>query len=163
MKAVCRTLVVACAAVVGLPCAGAAQYVAIAPPQHAIYPAGGQSAEQQQTDMTECQAWATQQSGVDLNRLPPPPSGEVPEGGVVRGGARGALVGVTAGAIAGDAGTGAAVGAATGALVGGMRRRDQAAQQQNEQQQWEQQVSQQIATWDRQFVACMSGRGYSVN
>ena len=55
MKAVCRTLVVACAAVVGLPCAGVAQYVAIAPPQHAIYPADGQSAEQQQTDMTECQ------------------------------------------------------------------------------------------------------------
>jgi hypothetical protein len=141
----------------------AAQYAAVAPPEHAVYPSGGQSAEQQQTDQAACQSWATQQSGVDLNRLQPPPSGETPEGGVLRGGARGALVGVTVGAIAGDAGKGAAIGAASGGLLGGMRRRDQAGGQQQEQQQWEQQASQQTSTWDRFYVTCMQGRNYSVN
>ncbi len=145
------------------PGLAAAQYVAVPPPVHAIYPSGGQSTEQLQTDRTECQSWATQQSGVDLNRLPPSPTGQAPQGGLVRGAARGALVGVTVGAIAGDAGRGAAIGASGGGLLGGMRRGDQARGQQHDQQQWEQQVDQMIGNWDRFFVTCMQGRNYAVN
>src|SRR5262245_65739028 len=83
----------------------------------AVYPAKGQSPQQQQRDMAECQGWAAQQPGTAA----PPPSG--PTGQGVRGAARGAAVGAVAGGIAGDAGTGAAAGAAAGAMVGGMRRR----------------------------------------
>ena len=163
MTAEYRSVGLTIVALLAFPGFAAAQYVAVPPPVHAIYPSGGQSAEQQQTDQTECRSWATQQSGVDLNRLPPSPTGQVPAGGLLRGGARGALLGVTVGAIAGDAGRGAAIGAAGGGLLGGMRRRDQTRGQQGEQQQWEQQVNQMIANWDRFFVTCMQGRSYAIN
>jgi len=159
----CRSLGVSIVALFAFPGLAAAQYVAVPPPVHAIYTSGGQSVEQQQTDRNDCQSWATQQSGVDLNRLPPSPTGQAPQGGLVRGAARGALVGVTVGAIAGDSGRGAAIGASGGGLLGGMRRRDQARGQQHDQQQWEQQVNQMIGNWDRFFVTCMQGRNYAVN
>jgi hypothetical protein len=98
-----------------------------------IYPAKGQSQEQQGRDRYECHSWAVRQTGFDPSRpqtaasdtthaMPnqPPPS----QGHVVRGAARGAALGAVGGAITGDAGTGAAAGAAMGGLAGGMRRRN---------------------------------------
>jgi hypothetical protein len=41
-----------------------------------VYPAEGQSAQQQQKDQTECEAWAKQSTGVDpvaVAQAPPPP------------------------------------------------------------------------------------------
>ncbi|MDF1551687.1 MAG: glycine zipper domain-containing protein [Deferrisomatales bacterium] len=135
-----------------------------------IYPAKGQDQVQQDKDKVECYNWAKGQSGFDPMALPtassPPPQQEAPKGGLLKGAARGALVGVAVGAIAGDAGKGAAIGAAGGGLVGGMRKKDQAAQQAQAQQQWEQQQAAEYAqkrgAYNRNFSACMEGRGYTV-
>jgi hypothetical protein len=128
-----------------------------------VYPAEGQSAEQQSRDTGECQAWATQQSGYDPLNPPVVVSGApAPQGGVGRGAVRGAAIGVVGGAIAGDAGTGAAVGAATGGLIGGMRRRDQLAEQQAAQAQQQATVQQGRNEFDRAFTACMQARKYSI-
>ena len=155
---------------VGLAAAAGLVAQAASAQELVIYPAKGQTAEQQEKDKFECYGWAKGQSGFDPMAPPtassPPPQQEAPQGGIVKGAARGALVGVTVGAIAGDAGKGAAIGAASGGLVGGMRRKDQAAQQQKAQQQWEQQqaaeYSQKRGAYNRNFSACMEGRGYTV-
>jgi len=135
-----------------------------------IYPSQGQSEEQQATDRAECHAWAVQQSGFDPAHPPPPPSGAAPVDtgpGLLGGAARGAALGAVGGAIAGSAGKGAAIGAATGGLFGGMRRRDRArqsqAQQEQVQAQYEAQISQQRDAYQRAAVACLEGRGYTVN
>lgn len=117
-----------------------------------VYPAKGQSPQQQQQDQNECSGWAMQQSGANPAAVPPP-SG--PQGQVVRGAARGAAVGAVGGAIGGDAGKGAAIGAATGALVGGFKRADQ-------RRAAEQAQSQASAAYSRAFAACLEGRGYTV-
>ena len=118
-----------------------------------VYPAKGQSPQQQQKDQADCHGWAMQQSGVNPGATAPPPSG--PTGQVARTAARGAAVGAVGGAIGGDAGKGAAVGAATGALVGGMRRADQ-------RRAAEQTQSQASAEYGRAYAACLEGRGYTV-
>lgn len=118
-----------------------------------VYPARGQSPEQQQKDVAECHAWAAQQSGVNPAAMPPATA--PPQGQMVRGAGRGAAVGAVGGAIAGDAGKGAAIGAASGALIGGMRRMDQ--------QRAAQQAQAQAATaYNRANAACLEGRGYTV-
>lgn len=135
-----------------------------------IYPAKGQSVEQQEKDKFECYTWAKGQTGFDPMQVPtataPPPGQQAPQSNVVKGAAGGALVGVTAGAIAGDAGKGAAIGAASGALIGGMRRREQQQQQQNAQQQWEHEQAANYANqrnnYNRAYGACLEGRGYTV-
>jgi hypothetical protein len=142
-----------------------------------IYPAKGQSQEQQDRDRYECHSWAVRQTGFDPSRpqtaasdtphatpnQPPPPQGHV-----VRGAARGAALGAVGGAITGDAGTGAAAGAAMGGLVGGMRRRQQRRQYQEQQQQVAAQAAinsqqSQRNAYHRAMAACLTGRGYTVN
>ncbi|MGH7409502.1 MAG: glycine zipper family protein [Candidatus Methylomirabilis sp.] len=135
-----------------------------------IYPAKGQSPEQQNRDRYECHSWAVQQTGFDPTKpqtaQPAPPPQQAPQGGVVKGAGRGAAVGAVGGAIAGDAGKGAAVGAATGGMIGGMRRRDQQAQEAQGQQQYAQQqqaaLSQGQTAYNRALGACLEGRGYTV-
>jgi hypothetical protein len=129
-----------------------------------VYPARGQSPEQQNRDQYECHNWAVSQTGFD----PTAPSAQAPapappaRGGAMRGAARGAAVGAVGGAIAGDAGKGAAIGAATGGVFGGMRQAEQNAYQQQAQAQAS---SQQVAAHDaynRALRACLSGRGYTI-
>ena len=66
--------------------------------QPIIYPAKGQSAQQQQKDQGECQVWATNTTGIDpvaLAQAPSPESGSTFGGGErVQGAARGALGGL---------------------------------------------------------------------
>jgi len=136
-----------------------------------IYPAKGQSPDQQNRDRYECHTWAVQQTGFDPTKpqtaqpAAPPPQ-QAPQGGVVKGAARGAAVGAVGGAIAGDAGKGAAVGAATGGMIGGMKKRDQQAQAAQAQSQAAAQqqaaLSQQQAGYNRALGACLEGRGYTV-
>ena len=135
-----------------------------------IYPAKGQSPEQQNRDRYDCHTWAVQQTGFDPTKpqtaQPAPPPQQAPQGGAVRGAARGAAVGAVGGAIAGDAGKGAAVGAATGGMIGGMKKRDQQAQAAQAQSQAAAQqqaaLSQQQAGYNRALGACLEGRGYTV-
>jgi hypothetical protein len=128
-----------------------------------VYPAKGQSAQQQQKDEGECTAWAKQNTGIDPIAASQPAqqqSGPAVGGGErVRGAARGAVGGAAIGAIAGDTGTGAGVGAVAGTMAGGARaRQNQAAKNQQAQQQQQQA----LGTFYRAFGACMQGRGYTV-
>jgi hypothetical protein len=133
-----------------------------------IYPAKGQTQEQQNQDRYQCHTWAVQQTGFDPSNpqassayatQPQPPA----QGHVLRGAERGAAVGAVGGAITGDAGKGAAAGAAMGGVVGGIRRREDRRNQANQQQAAVQsaQQNQQIA-YQRAMAACLQGRGYTV-
>ena len=132
--------------------------------QPIVYPAKGQSAQQQKKDDAECYAWAKQTTGIDpavvASSPPPQDTGPATGGGQrVRGAARGALGGAAIGAIAGDAGTGAGVGAVVGTMAGGRQARQQQAAQ-NQQSVAQQQEL--INTHYRAFGACMEGRGYTI-
>jgi hypothetical protein len=130
--------------------------VGVAAQKPVVYPAKGQSAEQQKKDDGACYGWAKNNTGIDpavVAQTPPPPSGPAVGGGErLKGAARGAVVGEIAGGHGGE-------GAAAGALVGGHRaRQNQAAQQQSAQAQ----KSQTMNTFYRAYGACMEGRGYTV-
>ena len=131
--------------------------------QQYVYPAKGQSPDQQKKDEGECHVWAVQQSKYDPANPPPAPAaqqqattatGTTPGAGV-RGAARGAAVG----AIAGDAGAGAAAGAAAGRA---QSRRQNAAQAQQQQQAASQQQSAGLTAYQKARAACLEGRGYTV-
>jgi OmpA family protein len=132
-----------------------------------IYPAKGQTAEQQNRDQYECHQWAVQQTGFDpsnpsstsqasaSNQRQGPLLGKGSQPNALRGGARGAALGAVGGAIAGDAGKGAAAGAAVGGLGGAIRRRDQANTAGAS-------APSGLDSYNRAMAACMTGRGYSV-
>jgi hypothetical protein len=141
--------------------------VIVSPLGHAqemmVYPAKGQSQEQQSKDRYECNGWAVSQSGFDPSRPPPPAYAPPPQSTAFGGATRGAAVGAVGGAIGGNAGKGAAIGAATGALVGGIRRRNEARQQAEIQSQQNYAVAGQSSAYSRALAACLQGRGYTVN
>jgi hypothetical protein len=147
-----------------------------------IYPAGGQSEDQQRRDSLECRLWAIDQTGFDPtapvqdNPVSGPGPAQVPAQGpgLARSTARGAVVGTAAGAIAGNTGRGALAGAAGGAILSTARLGDQRRAQQQVSDDWarQQQIrdleQQQLLTYRRQMfnravTACMEGRGYSVS
>jgi hypothetical protein len=132
--------------------------------QQFVYPAKGQTPEQQKKDEYECHQWAVNQTGVDPTKpaqqaaAPRPattPTGTTPGAGV-RGAARGAIVGEIVGD---DAGAGAAAGAAAARA---QSRRQNAAQQQQAAQQQAGAQQQQQAGYARARAACLEGRGYTV-
>jgi hypothetical protein len=127
-----------------------------------VYPAKGQSPQQQQKDDGECYGWAKSNTGIDPAAVAQTPAPQGPTGPAVGGGerVRGAVGGAVIGEIAGGHG---GEGAAIGALVGGARaRRNQAQQQQQVQQQHQAQQQQTINTFYRAYGACMEGRGYTI-
>lgn len=131
--------------------------------QQFVYPAKGQTPEQQKSDEAACYSWAVQQSGFDPAKPPaaaaPQPAttatGAAPGSGL-RGAARGAVVGEI---ISDDAGTGAAVGAV--AARGQSRRQNAAASQQAAAQQ-QGAMQQQQDAFGKARGACLEGRGYTV-
>ena len=143
---------------------GAAMLASNALAQQYVYPAKGQSAEQQKKDEAECHQWAIKQSGYDPAKPPAqaaPPQSKTTATGVtpgagVRGAARGAVVGEIVG---GDAGAGAAAGAAA---ARGQSRRQNAAQQQQATQQQQQTSSAGQASYAKARAACLEGKGYTV-
>ena len=154
-----------------------------------VFGRGGQTADQQLKDESECYGLARQQSGIDP-KAPPPPTksadqkaaeqkaaadnAEKAQGGRARGAARGAAGGAAIGAIAGDAGTGAAAGAVAGTMRGGMQQRQAnaaaqkqaaaktAAEQQKEEERAKLAHAEGLDTFQRAFAACMDARNYSV-
>jgi hypothetical protein len=120
-----------------------------------VYPARGQSPQQQQRDQGECHVWAVQQSGFNPGTTPPPPTAGAGGRGAVGGAARGAAIGAIGGAIGGDAGKGAAIGAATGGAIGGVRSRRQAKAVEGA-------YSGAQQSYQRALYACLEGRGYTV-
>jgi hypothetical protein len=132
--------------------------------QQIVYPAKGQTPDQQKKDESESHGWAVQQTGIDpakpppAQTAPPPPTtatGTTPGAGA-RGAARGAVVG---GIVADDPGAGAAVGAAA---ARGQSRRQNANAQQQAQAQQQSATQQQQATFGKARAACLEGRGYTV-
>lgn len=134
--------------------------LAMAQQKPVIYPAKGQSAEQQQKDDGECYVWAKNTTGVDpvaLNAAPPP-TAPPPKGQVAKGMMRGAVGGAVIGEVADDNAGG---GAAAGAVVGGARSAQKGKQAQAQQQSQAKASQQQaMSTYYRGFGACMEGRGY---
>lgn len=139
-----------------------------------IYPAKGQSPEQQKKDKAECYSWASDETGFDPMTAEAPSktvTTELPKekvvgsGAMVRGAAGGAAVGAATGAIMGDAGKGAAAGAAGGALIGGIRRRREVKAAPTTETHTNPAYTEYAAQRDkfsRAVKACMSGRGYGV-
>lgn len=124
-----------------------------------IYPAKGQSPQQQQQDRYNCHTWSVQQSGFDPSS--PPAQAAAPSLGgasreTLRGGARGAAAGAAIGAIAGDAGKGAAI----GAIAGGMKRGLQARE---EQRQAASAPPAGLDNYNRAMKSCLGAMGYTVN
>jgi len=125
--------------------------------QQYVYPAKGQSAEQQKGDEAACYSWTVQQTGFDPAKPPPAASvakpattatGTTPGAGA-RGAARGAVVGEI---VSDDAGAGAAAGPVAARSQG--RRKNAASAQQAQQQK--------RAAFSKARAACLEGRGYSV-
>src|SRR6266568_2756805 len=109
-----------------------------------VYPAQGQTPQQQAQDTSECQTWAQQQSGYS-------PGTDTAKGagiGLAVGALGGAAAGAAIGAATGSAGTGAAIGAAAGG-VGGAAYGGTS------------QYGKGQAGYDQAFSACMSGKGYT--
>ena len=114
--------------------------------QQYVYPAKGQSADQQKKDESECYTWAVQRTGFDPAR---PTSTGTATGTTPGAGARGAVRGAVVGEIVADD---AGAGAAAGAVAGRSQSRRQNANAQQQQQ----------ANFANARAACLEGRGYSV-
>ncbi len=131
-----------------------------------VFPAKGQSKQQQKKDEFECYQWAMEQSGIDPLNLPKveaAPAQSGPTGGAVKGGAKGAAAGAAIGAIAGDAGQGAAIGAVAGGVSG--RRAGKKQQKQQNQQAQTDAASKEKEMKDsfvKGFSACIEGKGYTI-
>lgn len=133
-------------------CAAAFSTAAIS--QQIIYPAKGQSPQQQKKDEAECYAWAKQQTGFDPAAPQQAQAGpsKPAAGGVAKGAVAGAAVGAIGGNDVGNA-------AAKGAVLGGVARR---AKNRGAQQQASAQKQQQQQNFQRAYGACVTGRGYTV-
>ena len=138
-----------------------------------IYPAQGNTPEQQQADEAACTDWAEAQTGLSIQAgsVDTQAAGEAAQqqtadattGAAVGGAARGALAGVAIGAIAGDAGTGAAIGATAGA-IGGRRAKKSAEAQAGYAgaEQAEEANAEAIDSFKKAASVCLEGRGYTV-
>jgi len=143
------------------------------PAQRVVYPAEDQPVEQQQSDQLECYYWSSDNTGgwdpfvahaqLVEQGYASQEQASAAQGGAIRGAAGGALGGLAIGAIAGDAGKGAAIGAVAGGLIGGIRSRNRQADAQAQAQAAVDAFNAQFSKWDRNWVACMEGRGYTVN
>jgi len=137
----------------------------------AIFPAKGQSPEQQRADETAAYDWATQQTrwdpyqakaALDQQTNAAAAAAGASRGGAIKGGAGGALAGAAIGAIAGDAGKGAAIGATSLGLTGGVRSRRSMKAAGGAAEAAVAGYQQQFATWNRNFMAAMEAKGYTV-
>jgi hypothetical protein len=138
--------------------------VSVANAQQYVYPAKGQSPEQQKSDEAACHTWAIQQTGFDPAKPAAapaaPPPGTTATGTTAGAGARGAARGAVVGAaVGGDTGTAAAAGAVA---ARGQSRRQNAAASQQAQQQQAATTSQGQTAYANARGACLSGRGYTV-
>jgi hypothetical protein len=128
--------------------------------QSFVYPAKGQSPQQQKQDEGQCHGWAVQQSKYDPANPPPAQAAQgpgTPTGTTPGAGARGAVRGaVLAEAVGGEADRGAAA----GAVAARSRSRRQNAAQAEQASQQQNQAG--LSAYQRARAACLEGRGYTV-
>lgn len=126
-----------------------------------IYPANGQSAEQQRADEAECARWATGQTGHDPAKpASPPPQAEGAGGNVARGAARGALGAFAIGSVAGGDRSKAVVAGATLGGVGSGVKAGRSNKQAEQAHVNAQQAAQ--AEFTKARAVCLEGKGYTV-
>jgi hypothetical protein len=137
----------------------------------AIFPAKGQSPEQQRADEAAAYDWATKQTGwdpyqakaaLDQQAHASAAAAGAARGGAFKGAAGGALAGAAIGAIAGDAGKGAAIGSASLGMTGGVRSRRAMRAAGGASDAAVAAYQQQFAVWNRNFMAAMEAKGYTV-
>lgn len=137
----------------------------------AIFPAKGQSPDQQRADESAAYDWATKQTGwdpyqakaaLDQQTQASAAAAGAARGGAIKGGAGGALMGAAIGAVAGDAGKGAAIGATSLGLTGGVRSRRAMKTAGGASDAAVTAYQQQFAVWNRNFMAAMESKGYTV-
>ena len=131
-----------------------------------VFPAKGQSQDQQKKDEFECYKWAMDQSGVDPLNPPKVKADSVStkaDGTAARSAAKGALVGLAIGSVSGNAGEGAAIGAGLGA-AGGARKRGyvNARKQQEAEDNAAAKEKNYQDNYLKAFTVCMEGKGYTV-
>jgi hypothetical protein len=138
-----------------------------------VFPAKGQTADQQKQDEQGCYAWAQEQSGIDpagvkvnadsARKAGGAQADSATAGAGARGAARGAAGGAIVGGIVGDAGEGAAVGAVAG-VARGRKAKKQAKKQAEEQavQQANAQAAGSIDSFKKAYSACIEGKGYTI-
>jgi hypothetical protein len=154
-----RTLVLAWAA-----CLALARPAVAAEPE--VYPAKGQTAEQQERDQYACHEWSTKETGVDPvilaeEKLATPTPAQ--QGGKAGGSmARSAGLGAMGGAMEGDAGAGAMRGMGIGRMVSVIRAKRQLREHQSADAQEASALQAQLEKYDRAYAACLTGRGYAV-
>jgi hypothetical protein len=141
------------------------------PGNHVIFPAKGQSAEQQKKDELAAYEWASQQTGWDPYKAQEAlaeqgavaaQAADQTKGKAVGSAARGALLGLAIGSFSGDAGKGAAIGATAGGLTGGMQSRRTRKDAGASAEQAVQAYKRQFEIWDKNYVAALEGKGYTV-
>jgi hypothetical protein len=126
-----------------------------------VYPAKGQTSQQQERDQFECHEWATKDTGVDPVALAEEKLAGSPASD--KGGAAGgAAVGAMRGAAEGNAAGGAARGFGVGRMVSVLRAKRQLRERQSAAAQNEATVGEQLDRYGRAYAACLTGRGYSV-
>jgi hypothetical protein len=136
-----------------------------------VYPAKGQSAEQQDKDKGECHQWAVKNSGVNpasVAATPAPSAPQAPKGRPRVGRRRGRRGGGSPGGVRrwqGRQGRGhrrwcRSRGRGPAQGQGGIR--NQAQQQQAATQQHQQQTQAQLDKYNRAYKACLEGKGYNV-
>ena len=144
-----------------------------------VYPAKGQTAEQQSQDEVQCYNWAVQNTGTDpfdlakqAQQQQQAEQAQQQASQVGKGaGAKGAVGGAAAGALIGeiasdDPGKGAAYGAAAGAIAArrrGKRAQKEAEKQVEQQAQQQQQYTQkQMDDFKKAFGVCLEANDYMV-
>ena len=141
------------------------------PANLAIFPAKGQTPEQQRADESAAYDWATQQTrwdpyqakaAIDQQGQSASAAADSARGGAIKGGAGGAALGAAIGAVAGDAGKGAAIGATSLGLTGGIRSRRAVKMAQGSSATAVAAYQQQFAVWSRNYMAAMEAKGYTV-
>jgi hypothetical protein len=138
-----------------------------------VFPAKGQTPEQQEADEWACLEWSMNQSGLGPNagQQDPQAAGdaakaqakEATTGAAVAGAAKGAAVGAIFGAITGDTGEGAAVGAVAGGLKG--RQAKKQAEKQAEAQAEAKVAADnkaKLETIKKGMAACLEAKGYTI-
>jgi len=137
-----------------------------------VYPAKGQTPQQQESEELACLQWAAQETGV-LNQAPADPKAagqaaaaktdSAAKGAAVKGAAKGAAVGAIVGSVSGNAGDGAAYGAIGGAVAG--RSAKKKATSQNAAKAEEKAKADNQAKKDKLKAAmgtCLEAKGYTV-
>jgi hypothetical protein len=127
-----------------------------------VYPAKGQTPEQQERDEFECHQWATKDTGVDPVALAEQKLAAPTPAAHEDSAARSAGIGAMRGAVDGDAAGGAARGFGIGRMVSVLRAKRQLRDQQSPTTTDGAAVHRDLDKYDRAYAACLTGRGYTV-